>query len=222
VAFSPDSRLLASGAGNNNARVVDPVTEFIEDSLVPYRIWETLPDGRLLISDLKDNTVRLWDVATGGLATGTAAQPVLRGHLEFVSAVVFSPDGRLVASGSSGDKTVRLWDVKTGECVMQFTTQQFFRKLLFNTKTSSLDTDQESFKLDISFADPVNSVSIPSPFSLDKDQIWVMWNSIYVLFLPPDRRPVGFDIRDGIVALGHLSGHLTFLEFQENCMPVGK
>ena len=40
-------------------------------------------------------------------------------HTDFVSSVVFSPDGQTVASGS-GDNSIRLWDVTTGESRIAF------------------------------------------------------------------------------------------------------
>ncbi|KAF6238668.1 hypothetical protein HO173_003174 [Letharia columbiana] len=46
------------------------------------------PDGQLLASASYDNTVRLWDPATG------ASRGTLEGHSDWVSAVVFSPDGQ--------------------------------------------------------------------------------------------------------------------------------
>jgi WD40 repeat protein len=65
------------------------------------------PDGKLIVCASRDNTVRLWDSATG------AACHTLRGHLGWVIAVAFSPDGKLVAS-ASWDSTIRLWDSATG------------------------------------------------------------------------------------------------------------
>ncbi|KAL3469681.1 WD40 repeat-like protein [Aspergillus californicus] len=72
-------------------------------------VWSVAfsPNGRLLASSSDDNTVRLWDPATGAL------EQTLEGHSDSVLSVAFSPDGRLLASSSS-DKTVRLWDPATG------------------------------------------------------------------------------------------------------------
>jgi WD40 repeat protein/tRNA A-37 threonylcarbamoyl transferase component Bud32 len=51
----------------------------------------------------------LWRLGHGELLT-------LRGHLDRVASVVFSPDGRHLAT-ASWDKTVRIWDGQTGQAI---------------------------------------------------------------------------------------------------------
>jgi len=62
------------------------------------------PDGRLVAAGSLDNTVRIWDVATGQLIER------LRGHKDSVYSVAFTPDGEGIVSGSL-DKTLKYWDV---------------------------------------------------------------------------------------------------------------
>jgi WD40 repeat protein len=69
------------------------------------------PDGSRIASGGWDETVRVWDAATG--------KPVgdpLAGHTGAVWSVAFSPDGTRIASGG-WDKTVRVWDAATGKPV---------------------------------------------------------------------------------------------------------
>ena len=65
------------------------------------------PDQKLLATGSLDNSVALWDVATGKLFKQFAGPT---GHTKQVFAVAVSPDGSMLASGS-GDNTLKLWDV---------------------------------------------------------------------------------------------------------------
>ncbi|ENI06404.1 hypothetical protein COCC4DRAFT_39559 [Bipolaris maydis ATCC 48331] len=71
------------------------------------------PDGRQLASASSDNTVKLWDTATGEVLKTIAS------HSHFVIAIAFSPNGRQLASGS-WDGTVKLHDTATGEELKTF------------------------------------------------------------------------------------------------------
>lgn len=62
-------------------------------------------DGRTLATGSLDETVKLWDAATG------KEKATLHGHRSGISAVAFGPDDRTLASAGIDD-AVRLWDLE--------------------------------------------------------------------------------------------------------------
>ena len=66
-------------------------------------------DGTLLVSGSKDDTVKLWDIQTGGLVK------TFRSNVYRVRSVSISPDSTTIVSGSRIN-AICLWDVRTGEC----------------------------------------------------------------------------------------------------------
>src|SRR5262249_24497131 len=120
VAVSPDGRRLAAGGWGRAVKVWDAATgaELLSLPLtVTVQCVAFSPDGRRLAAGSGDYTnpgetappgeIKVWDVGSG------AEVFTLRGHPHLVRSIAFSPDGRLLASGSAG--SVKVWDAVAGK-----------------------------------------------------------------------------------------------------------
>jgi WD40 repeat protein len=141
------------------------------------------PDGKLVVSGSWDNTVRLWDAATGV----PHGEP-LEGHSNPVWSVAFSPDGKLVVSGSR-DNTVRLWDAATGA-----------------PHGEPLEGHSGSV-LSVAFSPDGGLVAL----SVVND--WVTKDREKVIWLLPDYQATCVAVWDDLLVLGHSSGAVSFFEF---------
>ena len=136
VAFSPDSQTIAAGAvtkgdaAKPTIKLWDVATGKEKTSLAgEAHAFAFSPDGKTLASvganagttgetggRADDLGITLWDLQTA------KARASLKGHAGPVFAVTFSPDGKLIASGSgrfasngqAGDGEIKLWDAVTG------------------------------------------------------------------------------------------------------------
>jgi WD40 repeat protein len=97
-------------------------------------------DSKLLASASSDNTVKVWDAATGSL------QQTL-GHSNWVNSVAFSHDSKLLASASY-NMTVKVWEAATGTLQQTIVFDSYISTLSFDITNSTLITNIGRIKVD--------------------------------------------------------------------------
>jgi len=114
--YSPDGNLLAIAGHRWDIRLWAPdaangptLQRTLQGHSDPILGLAFHPAGKMLASSSMDQTVRLWDVASG------QSYATLQGYSNWLVEVAFSPDGGTLASSGS-DGTVQLWTVaKNGD-----------------------------------------------------------------------------------------------------------
>ncbi len=125
AAFSPDGHILAGGGRHGSAPVIQfwdvttgEPTRTLRGHTTTVLSIAFSPDGSMLASGsdsslrvdsrtFRDGSIGLWDTRTG------KRMYTLEGHADSVYSVAFSPDGKHLASGSSGrgGKPLLLWQL---------------------------------------------------------------------------------------------------------------
>jgi WD40 repeat protein len=178
-------------------------------------------DSQLLASASDDEVIRLCDARTGIL------QQALKGHSGLVKSLAFSPDSQLLASASHY-KTVKLWDMATG--TLKYTLQghsviidsvEFIENGLvlksisnsprYNTVQLWNVATGDLIRAPRSDIDPDLTMTVANIVQVENQ--WVTIRGEKAIWLPPDYRLCPSAAKGNILALGHVSGQLTILQF---------
>ena len=113
MAFSPDSKLVATASSDCSGKVWDVATGkelvTLKGHVSYFGSIAFSPDGRHIVTGCRDFTASIWDVATG-------KELFVLQNASSVGSVAYSQDGKRIVtvSGSGSHTEVKLWDPSTG------------------------------------------------------------------------------------------------------------
>ena len=107
VAFSPDSKKIATAGADRTIRIFEVETGKLLFQVEDHADWifavAFSPDGKRLASASRDKTCKVFDVEK------KESLVTFPGHAQPVYTVAFAPDGKSVATGGE-DNSIRVWN----------------------------------------------------------------------------------------------------------------
>lgn len=124
--YSPDGRLLVLGGFDGAITVWDVASgRLVASQPQAHDGWVTSlafsPDGKLLASGGTDGSIQWWDMSGvdgAAVTTLTTASKPSNEHTNWVTSLLFTPDGKTLISGGA-DPAIRFWDAASHEPVRE-------------------------------------------------------------------------------------------------------
>ncbi len=121
LAFNLDGTQLATASEDKTAKVWDAESGkelfTLKGHKKPIRAVTFSMDGKYLATASEDKTAKVWDAESGRAIVWSTESgekfESLDEHKKSVTSVAFSPNGKLLVTGS-GDNTVKIWDISSG------------------------------------------------------------------------------------------------------------
>lgn len=222
IAFSPDSKLLATASLDGAIYLWNPING---QQIMELKGKEThahragvnaiafSSDSKLLATASSDRTVRIWNSADG-IET---VNPLIK-HKDRVIAVTFSPDSKLLATASL-DGTVGIWNVNNNKMGTAQWVQKVNDKWLYKPSGNALEVKDIAFSPDGKYLATASSDNTARRWDIQSHQVvtvMIHGDIVTAVAFNPDGDSIATASLDGTARLWDITNDRPFMPLNHN------